>query len=130
MSARSLLLLLALSFLSPFHSLAHGQPAASRGGVVVDASGAPIADAVVSRIATGGEMTPVDRTTADGRFTLPAGLSGGERLRVERTPFVPVDLTIAQAGADTGGNGDLRIVMALATTPETVTVAAPLVDAT
>ncbi len=130
MSARSLLLLLALSFLSPFHSLAHGQPAASRGGVVVDASGAPIADAVVSRIATGGEMTPVDRTTADGRFTLPAGLSGGERLRVERTPFVPVDLTIARASADTGGNGDLRIVMALATTPETVTVAAPLVDAT
>src|SRR5690606_22607883 len=130
MSARTLLILLTVITLASLPSSVLAQAEPARSGVVVDASGEPIAGAIVSTVAAGGVATPVARTTADGRFALPAGVPAGARLRVERAPFATADLALAQAAGGTGGAGDLRIVLTLATAPEAVTVHAPLVDAT
>ena len=73
---------------------------------------------------------PTARTDADGRFTLrelsPHASVTPLTLRVERPPFAPTDVRVMPDAA----SSPLRIVLALTTTPETVHVVSPLVDAT
>lgn len=129
MFVRSLLysvLLFSLSSSTP----ALAQTPAPRAGIVVDSSGTPIADAHVDFVSTDGTTVAATRTTADGRFTLPAEALEARRVRVTRAPFVPADVPLpARSGADEATDR-LRIVLTLAVRPESVTVSAPLVDGT
>lgn len=110
-------------------SLAHAQ-STSLSGLVVDATGAPVPEARISLLTGSDATTPTARTDADGRFTLrelsPHASVTPLTLRVERPPFAPTDVRVMPDAA----SSPLRIVLALTTTPETVHVVSPLVDAT
>lgn len=101
---------------------------ASLSGTVVDASGAPVSEARVSLVTGSEPAIPLARTGADGRFTLPALPSSATplTLRVDRPPFAPTDVRVTPGAAPSR----LRVVLVLETTPETVHVVSPLVDAT
>lgn len=109
---------------------AAAQPLAPRTALVVDAAGAPVPGASVWLVAPTGEATPLARTSADGRFAVPSGLPPGAQLRVERPPFAVRLLPVPQPAAADSGTAPLRIVLTLSAAPESVIVAAPLVDAT
>lgn len=96
-------------------------------GRVVDASGAPVAGAIISLLTNASDTTPVARSGADGRFTV-SGLPDASTftLRVDRPPFARSDTRHAMRTAAT----PVQIVLTLETAPEMVHVVSALVDAT
>ncbi len=95
----ALAVLVLLACLADGRPAAASQPVVTLTGVVVDASGSPVADAVVGVATTGDERTT--RTDGTGRFSLPLGdeATGVRRVTVASPGFaaVAVDLPMPPA---------------------------------
>jgi outer membrane cobalamin receptor len=85
-------------------AVAPSQVSAPIAGVVVDQSGAAVADAVV-RVEVGGNAVQEAQTTAEGRFTLSAGAARPARVVVTAAGFAQAVVDVPDAG------GELRVTL-------------------